>query len=78
MTTTHTRHHHTVTVQPAESCRVGPTLRSQWRNGQHWHAVWPQCWDNHWCYRTREEAQARADEVNAIWRDYPHLSRCPD
>lgn len=70
--------HRTVTVAPASSCHVGTAVRSQWRNGQHWHARWPSDWGEHWCYPTREEAQARADEVNALWREYPHLARPPE
>ena len=65
-----------VTVAPAAPCRVGPKVRSQWRNGPHWHAVWPYS-EGYWCYPTREAAQERAVDVNAIWRDYPHLRPRP-
>lgn len=51
-----------VTVQHAEGCSVGAAVRSQWRNEPHWHAMWPN--GDHWCFETRAEAQARADEVN--------------
>ena len=52
-------------VVPAGSCNVSPELNSQWRNSDHWHAVWPD--DQHWCYETQEAATERAVEVHRLW-----------
>ena len=48
-------------VERAGSCHVSTELTSQWRNGPHWHTVWPE--GASWCYPTAAEAAARAVEV---------------
>lgn len=48
----------------AGSCHVGPAVRSQWRNGPHWHVVWPD--GGSWCFPTREEAARRAVELYQV------------
>lgn len=53
-----------VRVEPHGSCDVAPVLKSQWRNDDHWHTIWPE--GGHWCYPTEFEAQERADEVRSI------------
>lgn len=53
-----------IRVVEAGSCDVVASLRSQWRNGPHWHSLWPE--GVHWCYRTADEATARAVEVFRI------------
>jgi len=59
-------------VESHGSCDVGPLLASQWRNGGHWHTVWPE--GESWCFRTVEEAVDRAAEVRDIWAEHPHLA----
>lgn len=49
-------------VEHVGSCLVTIAVRSQWRNRNHWHAVWPN--GQHWCYETEQEARARVDELN--------------
>lgn len=51
-------------IEQVGSCDVSPVLASQFRNGDHWHCIWPD--GNHWCYPTAEEAAERAVEVTAV------------
>jgi hypothetical protein len=50
-------------IEEVGSCNV-TNVRSLWRNEPHWHAVWPE--GGTWCYRTPEDAAARAVEVTQI------------
>jgi len=52
-------------VLPVDSCHVSLELNSQWRNGEHWHAVWPED-EGHWCYETQAEAAERVAECQQI------------
>lgn len=52
------------TVVPHDSCDVSSALRSQWRNGPHWHTVWPD--GASWCYETEAEALDRAAELRQL------------
>lgn len=57
-----------MSVRGVGSCNVSRRLHSQWRNGPHWHVVWPsERHGGYWCYPTREAAVLRAIEVNAIY-----------
>ena len=49
---------------PELTCRVGPGVRSQWRNGTHWHTVWPD--GQTWCFETRALAAERAVELHRL------------
>jgi hypothetical protein len=55
-------------VEQAGSCNVSRDLASQWRNGPHWHTLWP---DNggSWCFETEAEATERRDELVGWARD---------
>lgn len=49
------------TVVPHPSCGVSSALRSQWRNGPHWHVAWPD--GTSWCYETERDALERVVEL---------------
>lgn len=59
-------------IEARGSCGVSRELGSQWRNGEHWHTVWPE--GEHWCFETEADAVERAIEVRDIWREHPHLA----
>lgn len=59
-------------IEARGSCGVSRELGSQWRNGEHWHTVWPE--GERWCFETEADAVERAIEVRDIWREHPHLA----
>lgn len=59
-------------IEARGSCGVSRELGSQWRNGEHWHTVWPE--GGHWCFESEADAAERAIEVRDIWREHPHLA----
>lgn len=60
-------------VQACGSCEVSLELRSQWRNGPHWHVVWPE--GSTWCYETEEGARERLVELYDLRRERLEASR---
>lgn len=48
-------------IARAGSCHVSPRLASQWRNGGHWHLIYPS--GGMWCYATRNAAAAAAVDL---------------
>lgn len=53
-------------VEPHGSCDVAASLNSQWRNGRHWHVIWPT--GESWCYPSEEGARQRLRELEAYQR----------
>ncbi len=54
------------------SCDVSPALASQWRNGDHWHVLWPD--GSSWCYETAMDAGLRVMELRYLRADAARAS----
>lgn len=61
-------------VRQVGSCNVSTDLASQFRNGPHWHTVWPD--GDHWCYATESEAAERVVELDRLADAPTIIDRC--